>query len=356
MAKKIIYSALVGNYDNFPNHFVVKDADWEHILFTDVNFSNDTTNGWVIKPLVHVIKGDNVKTARWHKLNSHLLFDDCEFSVWIDSNVKILDEYIYTRSQHLFNKGVSIASVKHPERDCIYDEAEKCLALGKDKKKNIELVTDLLKRENYPRNNGLFESNLLFRNHTHQLIIDFNSLWWFYLNKYSRRDQLTMCFVLWKKEIKCQVFFEDVNVSTRNSIHFKYNQNHKIQNDYVEVSKQDIIDRDTLIHEKNLKINSQNELLIQKDQESQHYSSLLVQKEQESQHYSSLLVQKEQESQHFLNLFENKNKENQYHINLIHELNNAHRNKIKRIKRTISYKLFFKIEIFIKELISNLFK
>ncbi len=351
MLKKIIYSALVGDYDLFPEHFVLENEDWEHVLFTDVKFDAKVVNGWKIKPLFHHIKDENVKTARWHKLNSHLLFDDCIFSIWIDSNVKILDNYIYQRSQDLFDEKVIMASVKHPERDCIYDEAKECLILGKDKKDNINSLVNFLNKEKYPRQQGLFESNLLFRNHNHEQTKEFNELWWNYLNKYSRRDQLTMCYILWKNNFSCSFFFEDENITTRNSTHFLYSQNHKIQNDYIEISKQEILNRDTQIHEKNLEIISNQNLLAKKNH-------LLNQKEAENQHHINLYNQKKAENQHHINLLHQKEVENQHHINLLHQKeaeNQLLTKKIKRIKRTISYKVFFKIEIFFKELFQRLF-
>lgn len=354
MSRKIIYSALVGDYDHFPKHFILQNDEWEHILFTDSKFENNIINGWKIKPLSHIIKEDNVKTARWHKLNPHLLFDDCLFSVWIDSNIKILDDYIYKRSQYLFNKETIIASVKHPERDCIYEEAKECLVLGKDKKENINSIVNFLKEERYPRNLGLFESNLLFRNHNYKQINNYNELWWSYLDKYTRRDQLTMCLVLWKMNITCDIFFEESNITTRNSDHFLYSQNHKIQNNYIEISQQILIDKDTKIHEKNLEIIDKQGLLNQKELENLHYKNLLENKEQENQQHIQWLHNEQQENQKHIHLLSVKQLDNKHYKNLLDQKmfdNKLLIAKIKRIKNTISYKVFFKIEIFFRDLI-----
>ena len=75
-----------------------------------------------------------------------------------------------------------------------------------------------------------------------------------------------------------------------------------------------------------------------------------------NQHHINLLHQKEQENQHHINLLHQKEQENQHHINLLHQKEQKFGTEIKRIKRTISYKVFFKIEILFKELIIDLFK
>ena len=74
--RKIIYSALVGNYDSIPEHLTLNN-EWEYILFTDYDTDEEFVNGWRIMPLVKNIDGDPSRTNRWHKLNPHLLFDDC---------------------------------------------------------------------------------------------------------------------------------------------------------------------------------------------------------------------------------------------------------------------------------------
>jgi len=97
-------------------------------------------------------------------------------------------------------------------------------------------------------------------------------------------------------------------------------------------------------------------LLHQKEQESQHHVNLLHQKEQENHYHVNLLHQKEQENQHHINLLHQKEQENQYHVDLLHEKEREFRVRIKKITRTISYHLFLKVEVFIKERLRHIFK
>lgn len=232
LGRKIIYSCLVGGYDEIPE-IGIKAEGWEYILFTDIKNNDKEIKGWMIKPLLKIIENDNVRTNRWHKLNSHLLFKSCLFSVYIDSNIIINNSYIYTRSEALFTKNVLLATVKHPFRKCIYKEAEECIRIGKDKSENVNKNLNLLKKENYPVDNGLFENNIFFRNHTINRLKEFNELWWELVYTMSRRDQLSMCYVLWKLNLECEYIFEDIKMNARNTPYFKFVENHKINNNFI---------------------------------------------------------------------------------------------------------------------------
>jgi len=225
MKRKIIYSALVGPYDSIPKH-IVKYPEWEYILFTD-QITDKFYNGWQIKPLQKNIKGDPSRTNRWHKLNPHLLFEDCLCSIYIDCNIVIKTNFIYKRAIELIEQNVDIATVRHPFRNCIYQEAKACLKENRDSKENVKKNIEYLKGKKYPKKNGLFENNLFFRNHTKDKLIQFNERWWELVSSMSGRDQLSMCYVLWELDLKCESFFQRDNESIRNSEHFIYHTSHK---------------------------------------------------------------------------------------------------------------------------------
>ena len=232
--KKIIYSALVGNYDNIPD-IPFKNDEWEYILFTDQT-TEKIINGWEIKQLVHNIQGDNTRTARWHKTNPHKLFKDCICSIFIDCNIEINSNYIYNRAEELINQNIKIASIKHPFRDCIYKEAIACIELGKDSKHVINSQIQFLKTEKYPKNNGLFETNIFFRNHQFNEIEKINEEWWDIIHTRSKRDQLSLNYLLWKHNLTAEYFFKDKNLNARNSTDFKFKESHKIDNSSKELS------------------------------------------------------------------------------------------------------------------------
>jgi len=204
--KNVVYGALVGKYDDIPKH-KHKMKGWDYILFTDVCVLREK-NGWEIRPLQHLVKGqdeDNnkIKTARWHKTNPHQLFPDYEYSLWIDTNINVLDNTLDKFVNASISKGSEISTIKHPLRDCIYEEAKACITSGKDAPGPIQEVITLLSEDDFPANYGLFETNLLFRKHNANNVKKVSELWWEVIRKYSRRDQLSFSYALWKESTDC---------------------------------------------------------------------------------------------------------------------------------------------------------
>ena len=135
--------------------------------------------------------------------------------------------------------------------------------------------------------------------------------------------------------------------------HFYYRQRNNSRDDFTNNS-QKFIETENYIFNKHFK--KYNDLINKKTSLDLLRSYTSFQKEIEIK--QNEFLQKETENQHHINLLHQKEKENQHHINLLHqkEKENQHINfKLKRIKNTISYKVFFKIEIFLKELLLKLF-
>jgi hypothetical protein len=253
-SRKIIYSALVGGYDNIPE-IKVSNSEWEFILFTDFKTDKKEINGWTILPLIKEIKDDAVRTNRWHKINSHLLFKNCLCTIYIDCNILIKDDYIFSRANDLLTNNSFLAMIGHPSRICIYEEAKACVKTGKDTKTNIQKNIDFLNKENYPKNNGLYENNLIFRNHTSNTMEVFNKLWWSLVESMARRDQLSLAYVLWKLNIKPEYFLEKKSKNLRKHPSFTYITGHKINNNLFEISENEleIIKANSIKDQKELK-------------------------------------------------------------------------------------------------------
>lgn len=200
MVKKVIYSCITGGYDDIPVHKYISN-DWEYILFTDNEelISAGTFAHWTIKPL-QFDKLTNVKNARWHKINPHILFPDYDYSLWLDSTITINNEKIFNLMNKLIKSNVLIASPNHPDRKCIYEEAKIIKQCNIDLPDIVNKEMKFLLKNRYPKNNGLTETNIMFRQHNK--IKPTLNLWWEMLEQYSKRDQLSFNYVLWKTGIK----------------------------------------------------------------------------------------------------------------------------------------------------------
>lgn len=209
MKKKIIYSAITGDYEDPLQHTIPKG--WEYRLYSD-------------KPGVgtHLLENPEglsaVKLQRKAKILPWELFD-FDVCVWIDGNTifdpNALDSLV----------GYDFAVSNHPERDCIYHEAQCIIEFGKDTVENIMPIVMRYAREGYPEHNGLCATHALIRKNTQQNRI-FCEEWWNEVKNYSHRDQMSFNYVLWKHPImlgiiKFKTIFKTVSIHRKLKSRYK---------------------------------------------------------------------------------------------------------------------------------------
>ena len=187
--RHIVYTCITNLKDNpyLLEGRAFTDIDAEYVLFTD---KETYVSGWTTKPLYY--KASNpILTARWHKINSHILFAKDASTIWIDGN------QLPNGSATPILQSAPFGVFRHPYRSCIYDEAVKCKELGKDRSEVIERQMNRYRHEGYPSHNGLAETSCIYRFHN-QLIKLINEKWWNQIINGSYRDQLSLNYVLWK--------------------------------------------------------------------------------------------------------------------------------------------------------------
>jgi len=213
MNKKVIYSALVGNYDNIHQPIAI-NPDFDYIIFSN-DISEDKIGVWQIRKIPYDNE-DKTKIARWVKTHPEQLLSEYEISVWTDGNVQITGTSFYDRIKELQEKNILISSMWHNTRDCIYTEAAAATRYMLDDEKTVIKWIKKIVKEGYPIHNGLFETNTIYRLHNNNSIKELDLLWWQCIEHYSRRDQLSFNYVLWRLKIECPYFLSD-SQNTRNS-------------------------------------------------------------------------------------------------------------------------------------------
>ena len=208
--KTIVYSAIYGDYDK-PKAQPLKEKP---ILFTDTSESTD----WEVRKVFREEEHPRMK-AKYFKCNSHIL--DCDVSIWIDGSATIkIPGFI----QWCINQlgGGDIALFKHPDRDCIYDEANVCV--GMPKCRDLPIMGQVMEymRMKYPKKNGLWACGLLIRRHNKRTE-EFNRLWWRHNKKYTYRDQLS--FPVCAREVGLKV--RTINLDLWNNDIIGFNSPHK---------------------------------------------------------------------------------------------------------------------------------
>lgn len=222
MNKFVVYTAIVGNYDEINQPKLVDDR-FDYVLFSN-DISQERVGVWQVRNIPY-FNEDKTRIARWVKTHPEELLKDYDASLWMDGSLIVRTKYVYDRFVELYSSNVYVSSMWHDQRDCVYDEAVEVVILGLEHEKVVIDWLRRLKKDKYPEHNGLFETCVLYRRHLNYRIIELDNLWWKCINSFSRRDQLSFNYSLWKKGIECPFFFLPKE-NARNSIHIVCTTDH----------------------------------------------------------------------------------------------------------------------------------
>lgn len=200
--KFVVYTALFGDYDNLIDP-KKKYEGCDFVCFTDQKHLQSDI--WDIRIIEDIDLPLNMMNRRY-KILPHLFLKDYEYSLYIDSNITLLNNPFNLFEKYL--KDNIIAVPNHGRRFCIYEEAKKCIEMGKVDEIVANSQMAYYEADGYPKLNGLAEMNIIFRQHNNYKIIKLMEDWWEQLNKFSKRDQLSFCYVAWKNNINYKLIDE----------------------------------------------------------------------------------------------------------------------------------------------------
>lgn len=200
MEKICVYTCITGNYDNV-SEITNKEKGIDYYLFT--NNENIKSNTWKV---VYIKDDtlDNQRLSRKIKMLGHPEINDkYDISVWMDASViwqKSIKEFVNT-----YLKKNNFAAFKHGFRDCIYVEANECIRVKKDTKENIVRHINFLRKEGFPEHYGLCEMTVFIKRHKDPLVQKTMKMWFDMLCKYSKRDQLSFMYCVWKNNLPLDI-------------------------------------------------------------------------------------------------------------------------------------------------------
>lgn len=194
--KLAIYTAIFGKFDILKSPKII-NKDIKYICFTDRKMKCKPWEVKIVKP-----EYDLQRENRKYKILSHKFFEDYDYTIYLDGQYVIMSDLSQNVEKWLNNN--DIALLKHPKRNCLYEEAKACIEKGKD---DIDLIKKQIvkyKNEGYPENNGLTANGFIIRRHTKK-IEEFNELWWNEVKNFSLRDQISFCYVINKLKMNYSI-------------------------------------------------------------------------------------------------------------------------------------------------------
>lgn len=197
--KKVIYTCLVGNYDELKQPVII-DESYDYICFSN-DFFEKKVGIWQIRkiPFNHP---DKTRLSRYVKFFPNKVLSEYGYSVWMDCNLRILTENFYRAIEKQIENKSLIAQVPHiaPPIDCIYDEIKYAFKLTRVGFIEARKQYKHLKESGFPSHFGLFENNIIARFHNNDLVKKISEEWWTEYMNYTKRDQFSLMFIYWKND------------------------------------------------------------------------------------------------------------------------------------------------------------
>lgn len=204
---RVVYTCITGDYDNL-REVNSPEKQIDYICFTDRNIESKT---WKIRPIPRCLKYlDDAKIARCMKIAPHLFLSEYDISVWVDGNIQVMGNMHKFIDENLKNY---FSIPKHPDRICVYEEAKAVKNLNKDSAEVVDRQMDKYMSKNYPQNNGMVQSGIMVRRHNDKRCIAISNLWWNEVREFSKRDQLSFNFSIWKKNVEVDIINPSIIVS-----------------------------------------------------------------------------------------------------------------------------------------------
>lgn len=197
-SKIVIYTAFTKGYDSLKELEVI-DENCDYICFT--NDKELTSDIWDIRIIDDSIL-DNNRIAKQFKVLPHKYLPEYKYSFWLDGTFKIkgsIREYIY---KFVNSK---MLCVVHPERDCIYDEAQVSKIFVRYPNYTILKQIETYEEEGMPKHFGLPVLGAIFRKHNDSEIISLMEQWWEEIIKFTNQDQLGFTYLMWKNNFMVSV-------------------------------------------------------------------------------------------------------------------------------------------------------
>ncbi len=217
---KVIYTSITGDYEKLCQPSFV-DCDFDYVAFVDdISGINAYDGVWQLRKIPDDLKKlSAVKQQRMIKILPHKYLSEYSESIWVDGSIDILGSMNDFISEYCVKQEKSVFIRKHPYRNSIHEEADKCIQLGKDNREIILKQINKYNDEKFPDDNGLVESGIIYRKHSDPYCKKLMTLWGIEVIGGSHRDQLSFNYVLWK--CKDNSGFEYLPSELINSTFFK---------------------------------------------------------------------------------------------------------------------------------------
>jgi hypothetical protein len=209
-----VYTCLVGSTELLNEQPLAAESRIPFICFTDD--AERCSRSWQIRPISPLFELDSVRSQRAVKLCPHRYLPDFDVSLYIDNSVlldRLPEELI---AEHMAESDFCI--FHHSFRETVLDEFLAVAADGLDDQGRIfEQLNHYAVCCPEVLQDKPCWTGILLRDHSNAAVRDMLELWFAHVQRYSRRDQLSLNFVLRRSGLKPNVLPIDNHRSSYHS-------------------------------------------------------------------------------------------------------------------------------------------
>ena len=135
--------------------------------------------------------------AKWWKVRPDLACPDAEVTIWVDASVTILRPDFEALALAELGDDDALF-MRHPWRDCIYEEADASMISGLAAKYGGQFVAEQMEHyraQGHPEHWGLVQSTVIVRRNNDR-VRALDEAWWAEITEWSIQDQLSLPYVL----------------------------------------------------------------------------------------------------------------------------------------------------------------
>jgi hypothetical protein len=215
--KLCVYTVLLGKHELLNEQPVANNSQVDFICFTDDR--ELVSQSWKLRYIEPVFTFDLARSSRIPKICPHRYLPEYSASLYIDNTIvlKKTPEAIFQETFE--NKDVDFVCANHPYRETVLDEFIEVTRLQYD---DLNIIAEQLNAYFLSDPEVLGEKPLkggfLIRNHHNPVLIEAMEEWLAHVLRYSRRDQLSLNYVLKRKKVT----LDKLNIDFLNTDYFDW--------------------------------------------------------------------------------------------------------------------------------------
>lgn len=190
-----VYTCITGDYDDVREPRYISDR-CDYFLISDKEMGKESVYKWLdVNEFLPPNIENPIYQNRYCKMNAHKIFPEYRYSVYIDGNITITGD-ITENVDKLKRARIGVACNVYA--DNIYQHGLRYIQRGMALPEKLMNQLEHYWLQGLPEDSGLFFCNVLVREHNNPICIKLMEDWWNEFCAYSRRDQISFPYVLWK--------------------------------------------------------------------------------------------------------------------------------------------------------------